>query len=106
MVHMENLNALDFARLARDVTSAARACGLEQPAFRSPPALRGRTRSVKRYADGSAVVAVALHGRSRSSVLHDMIEGIVVVNRLPVNLADAARRTLLRLSSDHLRDAA
>ncbi len=72
--------SLRFAASARVLGDAARAAGLVVPAYRSPPQVVGRSRTVRRRADGSATVAVALRDRPWPAVLADMIEGIVVAN--------------------------
>ena len=61
--------------------AAARAAGLMVPAFRCPPRLTGARRTLRRY-PGGAVVAVQLKGRPFTDVAADMVEGVLVVNRL------------------------
>ena len=51
-------------------------------------------RSLRRRADGTTQVAVVLRGRPWSAVLADMIEGVVVANRLTGNGADHLRTAL------------
>ncbi len=72
--------SLRFAVSARVLSDAARAAGLVVPAYRSPPRIVGRSRTIRRRADGSATVAVALRDRPWPAVLADMIEGIVAAN--------------------------
>ena len=81
--------ALLFSQAARRLGAAARAAGLEVPAFRCPPRLAGAERTVRRYPGGS-VVSVRMRGRPFADVLADMVQGVVVVNRL----ADEAARNL------------
>ena len=50
------------------------------PAFRSPPRLPGRNRSIRHHANGTATVSLVLRDRPWSSVVADMIDGIVAVN--------------------------
>jgi len=86
-------SAVDFARLARRLGAATRAAGLEVPAFRSPPRLAGADRTIRRLS-GGAVVAVRLAGRPPAAVAIDMVEGIVVANRLDGAAAHRLRATL------------
>jgi len=90
---MDPTNTLDFASAARTITREARRQGLVGPGYRSPPRLVGVDRSIRRRADG-AVVAVRLRGRPRSAVLADMIEGVVVTNKLCSPEADRVRAEL------------
>jgi hypothetical protein len=73
--------ALLFSQAARRLGAAARAAGLVVPAFRSPPRVAGARRTLRRY-PGGAVVAVQLKGRPFADVAADMVEGVLVVNRL------------------------
>lgn len=84
---------LGFARAARALTAEARRLKLAAPGFRSPPGLPETDRTIRRARWG-AVVAVRLRGRPFEAVLADMVEGIVVANRLD---PDAARRTRVLL---------
>ena len=86
--------SLQFARAARTLSGAARAHGLRTPGFRSPPRLGGVHRSLRWRPDGGATVAVVVRGRPFEAVLADMIEGIVVANRLAGGAADSARAAL------------
>jgi hypothetical protein len=71
--------ALRFADAARRLAAAARGAGLEVPAFRSPPRVKGAARTIRRY-PGGAVVSVQLRGRSFADVGADMVEGVLVAN--------------------------
>jgi hypothetical protein len=73
--------ALLFSQAARRLGAAARAAGLAVPAFRCPPRVAGAVRTIRRY-PGGAVVAVRLKGRPFAEVAADMVEGVLVVNRL------------------------
>ena len=92
MVRMEG-TALHFAELARTLGVAARAQGLTMPAFRSPPRVAGAHRTVRRRV-GGVTVAVRLRGRPWPAVVADMVEGVVVANRLAGVAADHARAAL------------
>lgn len=88
-----NQTALEFAHAARLLGREARRRGLVAPSYRCPPRLVGVQRSLRRYPSG-AVVAVQLKGRPWVAVLGDMIEGVVVVNRLAPPHADRLRTEL------------
>jgi len=82
-----------FAAAARLLADATRAAGLTVPAFRSPPRLAGVARSLRRY-PGGTVVSVRLRDRSFEAVVADMVEGVVVTNRLSGEPALRARTYL------------
>ena len=56
--------------------------GLVTPTFRSPPRVPGAVRTIRRHARDAVVVATAVRGRPFADVLADMVEGVVVANRL------------------------
>ena len=91
--------ALHFARSARRLGLAARAAGLIVPAFRSPPR-RADVRRAIRVLPGGAVVAVRVAGRSFAEVEADMVDGVLVANRLTGEAASRVRFTLLAALSD------
>ena len=94
------MTSLDFGSAARSLGRAARLRGLVVPVFASPPSRPDLDRSIRRR-NGSPVVSVRLRGRPRGAVLADMIEGIVVANRLEDARADLARSALwLAVDSD------
>ena len=80
MAAMEN-SSLRFAAAARVLADEARRMGHSAPGFRSPPRIAG-DRSIRRRADGGATVAIRYRGRPWAAVLADMVEGVVVANRL------------------------
>jgi len=86
--------ALRFATASRSLAAAARARGLEAPIFRSPPRLSGADRSIRRRADGGATVAVRVRERPWGAVVADMVEGVIVANRLRGSDAVRARTAL------------
>jgi hypothetical protein len=86
---MATADAVHFAAAARLLAAEARARGLVPPGFRSPPRLAGADRSLRRRADGSAVVAVRLRGRPMDMVVADMVDGLLAANGLAGG--DAAR---------------
>ena len=82
-----------FAETARQLGAAARACDLVVPAFRCPPRVPGAARTVRRYTGGS-VVSVVLRDRPFEQVAADMVEGVIVVNRLEGEAATRFREAL------------
>src|SRR3954470_24304521 len=86
--------SLRFASAARTLGQVARSRGLGVPGFRSPHRLEGVERSLRRRPDGGSTVAITLRGRPWLAVLGDMIEGVVVANRLTGVAADRARTAL------------
>jgi hypothetical protein len=87
---------VEFAAAARNLTREARRRGLVGPSFRCPPRLVGVDRTIRRHDDG-AIVSVRLRGRPWAAVLADMIEGVVVANRLQPPHADRLRSDLWQL---------
>lgn len=85
--------SLRFAYAARTLADVARAQGLVAPAFRSPPASASVQRSLRRRG-GGAIVAVRLRQRPWVAVLADMIDGVIVANRVE-GVAAHSLRTLL-----------
>ena len=85
---------LQFAATVRTLASAARARGLVAPSFRSPPRVPGAERTLRWAPGGTATVAVLVRGRPYQAVVADMIEGIVVANRLDGLAATRARTAL------------
>ncbi len=85
-----------FALTARALAAAARGLGLKVPSFQSPPRSDQLDRSIQRSARGDCVVAVRVRGRPFAAVVADIIEGIVVCNRLDVAAAAAVRDELWR----------
>jgi hypothetical protein len=98
--------SLRFASAARSLGQVARSRGLDVPGFRSPPRLAGVERSVRRRPDGGATVSIRLRGRPWVAVLGDMIEGVIVTNRLSAMAADRARTALWSaIETEELRAA-
>ncbi|MEO5901724.1 MAG: hypothetical protein ABIR68_16580 [Ilumatobacteraceae bacterium] len=96
-----NPSALDFAAAARALGQAARSRGLVAPSFRSPPRLHEVDRSLRRHADGGATIAVRTAQRAWPAVVSDMIEGVVVTNRLEPPAADRLRTELWNAAGFH-----
>ncbi len=76
------MTAIEFAEAAKMLADIARRSGAVVPGFQSPPRVKGALRSIRRRADGSATVSVALKGRPRPAVLGDMIDGVIAANDL------------------------
>jgi hypothetical protein len=86
-----------FTAAARVLAHAAHEQGLVAPGFRSPPRIFGVDRSIRRAPDGpGGVVSVRLADRPFTAAVADMIEGVVVLNRLAPPEADRVRRALWR----------
>jgi bifunctional non-homologous end joining protein LigD len=93
---VEGVPALRFATAARRLGAAARASGLVVPAFRSPPRVAGASRTLKRY-PGGAVISVKLRDRAYVDVVDDMIDGVLVTNRVGVESRPRLRRVQVRI---------
>jgi hypothetical protein len=90
---VEHLPALRFAEAARRLGAAAHAAGLDVPAFRCPPRIAGAARTIRRY-PGGTVVSVRLRGRPFEAALDDMVEGVLVANRVEPSAAVRVREAL------------
>ena len=88
----------DFAAAARTLATEARRRGLVGPSYRCPPRLVGVDRTIRRRADG-AIVSVRVRGRPWPAVVADMIEGVVVANRLTPPQSDRVRTELWQACS-------
>ena len=89
---------MQFAAAARLLNAESQRFGLDAPSFRSPPRVVGVDRTVRRREHGG-VVAVALRDRPFVAVLGDMIEGVIVINRLVAPVADQVRTALWAILS-------
>ena len=90
---MESFTSVRFSAVAKALGDEARRRGLTPPAFRSPPLVPGASRTIRR-ADERAVIAVQLRGRPADEVAADMVEGVVVANRLSGTEAAQCRAEL------------
>ena len=70
-----------FAATAARIAERARAEGLRAPGFKTPPRRPGFDRTIRRVG-GDTVVSVRVKGRPHGAVVADLIEGVVVANRL------------------------
>jgi hypothetical protein len=82
-----------FSQAARLLSREARRRGLVAPSFRCPPRVVGVQRTLRRHSSG-AVIAVQVRDRPWPAVVADMIEGVVVANRLAPPAADRLRSEL------------
>jgi hypothetical protein len=94
---VQSLTAARFSALARVLADEARRRGLRPPGFRSPPRLPGARRTIRRSGD-AAVVAVRRADRSADAVVADMVEGVLVANRVTGPDADRWRNELAAAS--------
>ena len=86
-----------FAAAARVLAHKAAELDLVVPGFRSPPRIVGVNRTIRRaHGDAGGVVAVRLAGRPFTAAIGDMIEGVLVINRLDAPQADQVRSLLWR----------
>jgi hypothetical protein len=99
MASVENLPALRFAEAARRLGAAARDAGLAVPAFRCPPRVADAKRTIRRY-PGGTVISVRLRGRPFSNAVADMVEGVLVANRVGADAAPHIRAALERAVAD------
>ena len=87
-----------FASAARVLSQYVASRGLVAPGFRSPPRTIGLDRAIRRTTDGSGgIVAVRVAGRPFTASIADMIEGVIVLNRLVAPDADRLRAELWRI---------
>ncbi len=86
-------SSVHFAHAVRTLSEASRLQGLEVPMFRSPPRRSGAVRTVRRTRRG-ATISVVVADRPWTNVLADLIDGIVVVNRLDGGPAIRCRTAL------------
>jgi hypothetical protein len=101
------VSSLDLARAVRTLGAVVREAGLSVPVFRSPPRVPELDRTIRRNVDGTYVVSVRLTGRPFVAVEADLIEGVVVANRLDGVEASRWRRLLWNaLDQDVARSAA
>ena len=81
-----------FAWASRELAHAASRLGLAAPSFRSPPAVAGVDRTLRRRADGGgAIVAVRLWGRPFDAIREDMVEGVLAANGVRQRSVEADR---------------
>ena len=93
------MSTADFAAAARTLASEARRRGLAGPSFRCPPRLVGVDRTIRRRG-GGVIVSVRMRGRPWPAVLGDMIEGVIVANRLSPPQSDRLRTELWQVCSE------
>jgi hypothetical protein len=86
--------SFSFVQVCQALTGACRSLGVAAPSFRSPPGLAGATRTIRRRPSGPPVVAVRHRGRQPAAVVADLVEGVVVANRLTGGEAMRTRSAL------------
>lgn len=94
MAPVDTSAALRFSSLARLLAAEARRHGLAVPGFRSPPRLAGVDRTIRWSANGTCMVAVRVRDREVADVIADMVEGVLVANRLGGHAAEGWRVAL------------
>src|SRR5271165_5139920 len=87
-------DTLSFSAAVRAVGQEARRMGLVVPGFRSPPRIPGADRTIRR-SNGDPIIAVRLRGRPLTDVVADIVEGVLVANRVPRRSHPRVRRQLL-----------
>jgi len=102
-----SLNTAEFTAVARLLSSEARRLRLASPGFRCPPRIVGVDRTIRRFAgdERAGVVSVAVRSRPLAAVIADMIEGVVVLNRLSAVEATLARAALWQSLDQTTSDA-
>ena len=94
---MRTAGTTTFTAAAQVLAMRAMDLGLSAPGFRSPPRVVGVDRTVRRGRHGTGgVVAVRIADRPLTAVIGDMIEGVIVINRLTPPDADRIRTLLWR----------
>lgn len=78
-IPLQRAASMKFATAARTLSEACRRQRLVTVSFRSPPALAGVDRTIRRGPAG-VTIAVRLRARPFEAVLSDMIEGIIFAN--------------------------
>lgn len=84
---------LAFAHAVRTLSESARLQGLDVPMFRCPPRVPNAVRTIRRTRRG-ATVSVLVTDRPWTNVLADLVDGIVLVNRLTGREAIRCRTAL------------
>ncbi len=102
------VSPIDFAQLVWDVSAVARSVGLHIPAFRDAPAgvVRHLRRQVGRTAahGDNVVVVLPVRGRAEVDVMHDIVEGILAVNRnVNAQVVESFIELMGIAAQDHLR---
>lgn len=86
-------STLAFAHAVRTLSETARLQGLEVPMFRSPPRISDVARTIRRTKRG-VTVSVVVADRPWTDVLADLVDGVVLVNRLDGAAAIRCRTAL------------
>lgn len=87
--------SLLFAAMGRALQREARLLSLTKPvAFRSPPHVQGKDRTIKRCPE-MTVVCVRIAGRDPNRVAGDMIDGVIAANDIAGTEAEGPARARL-----------
>ncbi len=86
-------STLSFAHAVRTLSESSRLQGLDVPTFRSPPRSPTAVRTIRRTRRG-VTISVVVADRPWTNVLADLIDGIVLVNRLEGRPAIRCRTAL------------
>ena len=99
---IESAPSVRFSMFARAITQAGKGIGLDVPGFRSPPHDGHLDRTVRRHSSGS-IVAVRVKDRPFAAVIADLVEGVIVCNRLTQREAGEVRNVLwdAAIQGDH-----
>jgi hypothetical protein len=90
---IENAPSVRFSMFARAITDAGKRLGLIVPSFRSPPHDGDLDRTLRRHSSGS-IVAIRVKDRPFGAVIADLVEGVIVCNRLTEREAGDVRNVL------------
>jgi hypothetical protein len=90
---IESAPSVRFSVFARAITDAGKCLGLNVPSFRSPPHDGRLDRTLRRHTSGS-IVAVRVKDRPFGAVIADLVEGVIVCNRLTQREAGDVRNVL------------
>jgi hypothetical protein len=91
---VDPLSPPEFAVVVRRLNEAAARAGMRAPSFSSPPRIKSADRTIRWLEDGGVMVSVRRGRRAADAVVQDMIEGVVVANRLSGSEAEDAARKL------------
>jgi hypothetical protein len=90
---IESAPSVRFSMFTRAITHASKRIGLDVPSFRSPPHDGHLDRTLRRHSSGS-IVAIRVKDRPFGAVIADVVEGVIVCNRLTQREAGDVRNVL------------
>jgi hypothetical protein len=94
MTAVDTSASLRFTETARQLAGEARRYNLTVPGFRCPPRIPGANRTIRWAPGGTCIVSVRVRDRAFGDVIADMVEGVLVANRLTGQTADGWRVAL------------